>query len=75
MGILSNDDKILSAAAETYNKLLEKNPSNADAWNNMAVCVQEMGRDDLSRQYFERARDLKRYNKDRSRKRNLDTMV
>jgi len=75
MGILSNDDKILSAAAETYNKLLEKNPSNADAWNNMAICVQEMGRDDLSRQYFERARDLKRYNKDRSRKRNLDTMV
>ncbi len=75
MGILSNDDKILSTAAETYNKLLEKNPSNADAWNNMAVCVQEMGRDDLSRQYFERARDLKRYNKDRSRKRNLDTMV
>ena len=34
-----------------------------------------MGRDDLSRQYFERAKDLKRYNKDRSGKRNLDTIV
>lgn len=75
IGILRDDDKILSAAVDTYNRLLEKNPANADAWNNMGVCAQEMGREDLSRQYFERAKDLKRYNKDKSRMRNLDTMV
>jgi len=75
IGILRDDDKILSAAADTFNRLLEKNPSNADAWNNMGICVQEMGREDLSRQYFERAKDLKRYNKDRFRKRDLDTIV
>lgn len=75
IGILRDDNKILSAAADTYNRLLEKNPANADAWNNMGICVQEMGREDLSRQYFERAKDLKRYNKDRYRKRDLDTIV
>jgi PAS domain S-box-containing protein len=75
IGVLRADDTILSAAADTYNRLLEKNPANADAWNNMGVCAQEMGREDLSRQYFERAKELKRYNKDRSRMRNLDTIV
>jgi len=75
IGILRDDDRVLAAAAETYNRLLEKNPSNADAWNNMGICVQEMGRDDLSRQYFERARDLKRYNKDKFHRRNFDAMV
>jgi CheY-like chemotaxis protein len=75
LGVLRDDDNILSAAVDTYNRLLERNPSNADAWNNMGVCAQEMGREDLSRQYFERARDLKRYNKDRYRMRNLDTIV
>jgi len=60
---------------ETYNRLLEKNPQNASAWNNMGICVQEMGRDDLSRQYFERAREIKRSNKDKFRRRNLDTIV
>ncbi|MGA2104571.1 response regulator [Methanoregula sp.] len=75
LGILRDDSRILSAAADTYNQLLEKNPANADAWNNLGICVQAMGRDDLSRQYFERAKDLKRYNKDRFRKRNLDTIV
>ena len=62
LGILRDDSRILSAAADTYNQLLEKNPANADAWNNLGICVQAMGRDDLSRQYFERAKDLKRYN-------------
>jgi tetratricopeptide (TPR) repeat protein len=75
LGVLRDDDKILSAAVDTYNRLLERNPANADAWNNMGVCAQEMGREDLSRQYFERARNLKRYNKDRYRIRNLDTIV
>jgi len=75
LGILRDDSKILSAAVDTYNQLVEKNPQNADAWNNMAICVQTMGRDDLSKQYFDRARDLKRYNKDKTRKRNLDTIV
>ncbi len=75
IGILRDDNKILAAAVETYNRLLEKNPQNASAWNNMGICVQEMGRDDLSRQYFDRAREIKRYNKDRFRRRNLDTIV
>ncbi|WP_292424633.1 response regulator [Methanoregula sp.] len=75
IGILMNDDKILSAAVDAFNRLLEKNPENADAWNNMGICVQEMNRDDLARQYFDRARDLKKFKKDRVRKRNLETIV
>jgi PAS domain S-box-containing protein len=75
LGVLRDDTQILSAAVDAYNQVLEKNPSNAEAWNNMGICAQAMGRDDLSRQYFERARDLKRYNKDKARKRNLDALV
>ncbi|MGB8308853.1 MAG: response regulator [Methanoregula sp.] len=75
LGILRDDARILSAAADTYNQLLERNPANAEAWNNLGICVQEMGRSDMSRQYFDRAKDLKRYNKDRFKKRNLDTIV
>ena len=75
IGILRDDEKILTAAMEAYNRLLEKNPSNADAWNNMGICAQEVGREDLSRQYFERARDLKRYNKDKFRRRNIESLI
>ena len=75
IGILRNDTEILSAAVDTYNRLLEKNPANADAWNNMGICAQKMDREELSRQYFERAGDLKRYNKDQVRKRNLGALV
>lgn len=75
IGILRDDNRILAAAVETYNRLLEKNPANADAWNNMGICMQAMGRDDQSRQYFERARDLKKNNRDRVRKRDLELLV
>jgi PAS domain S-box-containing protein len=75
IGVLRDDIEILSAAVDAYNQLLEENPSNADAWNNLGICIQAMGRDDLSRQYFERARDLKLHNKDKTRKRNIDTLV
>ena len=75
LGILRDDNQILSAAVDAYNQLLDKNPSDADAWNNMGICVQAMGRDDLSRQYFERAKDLRRYNKEKIRRRNLESLV
>jgi PAS domain S-box-containing protein len=75
LGILRNDTEILSAALDTYSRLLEKNPANADAWNNMGICAQKMNREELSRQYFDRAGDLKRYNKNLVRKRNLGALV
>ena len=75
LGILREDTEILSAAVETYNRLLAKNPANADAWNNMGICAQKMNREEQSRQYFARAADLKRYNKSQVRKRNLESLV
>ena len=75
MGILRDDPTILSAAIDAYNQVLDKNPSDAEAWNNMGLCARAMGRDDLSRQYFERAKDLRRYNKEKIRRRNLDALV
>ena len=75
LGILRDDPTILSAAVDAYNQLLDKNPSDADAWNNMGICAQAMGKEELSRQYFERAKDLRRYNKEKIRRRILDTMV
>lgn len=59
----------------TYNKVLEINPNNADAWNGLGVCMKEQGKEELSRQYFERAQNLVRWGKAKRKVRNLDTIV
>jgi CheY-like chemotaxis protein len=74
IGILQGDRKILEQAVNAYNEVLEKNPALADAWNNLGICTKGQGKDELSRQYFERARDLKRFNKDQFHKRNLESL-
>lgn len=75
IGILQGQKNAIAAAVRTYNKILEVNPNNADAWNGLAVCIKEQGKDELSRQYNERARDLARSGKAHKKVRNLDTLV
>jgi len=75
IGILRGDRKILEQAVNAYNDVLEKNPAYADAWNDLGICAKELGKEELSRQYFERASELKRFNKDRFHKRNLESLI
>ncbi|OPX63604.1 MULTISPECIES: response regulator [unclassified Methanoregula] len=75
IGILRGQKNAIAAAVKTFNKVLEINPNNADAWNGLAVCMKEQGRDEISRQYYERAQNLVRWGKAKRKVRNLDTIV
>jgi CheY-like chemotaxis protein len=75
IGILRGQKNAIAAAVRTFNKVLELNPNNADAWSGLGVCMKEQGKDEISRQYYERAQDLVRWGKARRKIRNLDTIV
>ena len=75
IGILRGQKKAIAAAVRTYNRVLEINPNNAEAWNGLGVCMKEEGKDEISRQYYERAQDLVRWGKAKRKVRNLDTIV
>jgi DNA-binding response OmpR family regulator len=75
IGILQGQKNAIAAAVKTFNKVLEINPNNADAWNGLAVCMKEQGKDEISRQYYERAQNLVRWGKAKRKVRNLDTIV
>ena len=67
IGILRGQKNAIAAAVRTFNRVLEINPNNADAWNGLGVCMKEQGKDEISRQYYERAQDLVRWGKARTK--------
>ncbi len=75
IGILRGQKNAIEAAVKAYNKVLEINPNQAEAWNNLGVCMKELGKDELSRQYCERSGDLIRRNAAWKKMRNFDTLV
>ena len=75
IGILQQQKNAIAAAVRTYNKILEFNPNNADAWNGLGVCMKEQGKDEMSREYYERARNLVHSGKANRKARKLDTIV
>jgi DNA-binding response OmpR family regulator/Flp pilus assembly protein TadD len=75
IGILKGQKNAINAAVRAYNRILEVNPNNADAWNCLAACMKELGKEEMSRQYYSQAQDLISRGKSRSRIRNLDSLV
>jgi len=65
IGIMRRDNKILENAIRNFALVAEINPNNANAWNHLGVCIKEIGRDEESRQAFERAGGIMRAKKDR----------
>jgi len=65
----------LDAAAQVFSKVVEINPNQADAWNSLGVCMKEQGKSELSRQYFDRAKDLVLWNKAYKKTRNFDVLT
>ena len=60
IGILQGQKNVIAAAVRTFNRIVEINPNDAEAWNGLGVCMKELGKDELSRQYYERAQELVR---------------
>jgi Flp pilus assembly protein TadD len=72
MGILREQKALIDAAVLAFNKVLEINPNNAEAWNGLGICMKELGKNETARQYFDRSNELGRSGKARFKKRNLD---
>jgi DNA-binding response OmpR family regulator/Flp pilus assembly protein TadD len=75
MGILREEKTLIDAAVRAFNKVLEINPNNAEAWNGLGICMKELGKNETAYQYFERASELGKAGKARFRKRNLDSLT
>jgi hypothetical protein len=75
IGILRGQKNAVAAAVRTYNRVLEINPNNADAWSSLGVCMKEQGKEELARQYFDRAQNLVRWGKAKRKTRNFDAIV
>jgi DNA-binding response OmpR family regulator len=75
IGILRGEKNTIGSAVEAFNRVLEINPNHAWAWNGIAICMKELGKDETARQYFDRSNELIRTGKARYKKRNLATLV
>jgi len=75
IGILRGQKSAIEAAVKAYNKLLEINPNQAEAWNSLGNCMKELGKSELTRQYYDRSGDLIRRGIARKKMRDLNTLV
>ncbi len=75
IGILRHRQDFIELAIQNLNLLLEKNPNHSEAWNCLGICSKEMGKDVISRQYFEKSRELIKQGKNRKKSRNLDLLT
>jgi Flp pilus assembly protein TadD len=75
MGILHEQKKLIDAAVGAFNRLLEVNPNNAEAWNGLGICMKVLGKNETARQYFERSNELGKMGKAKFKKRNLDSLT
>jgi CheY-like chemotaxis protein len=64
IGVLYRKRKVIDLAITTFATVTEINPNNASAWNHLGICIKETGRDEESRQAFERSRSILRAKKD-----------
>jgi len=72
IGILRQRRDLLESAVQILNRVVEKNPNNAEAWNCLGTCSKELGKEQLSRQYFDKSRDLIKQGKNKKKTRSFD---
>ncbi len=64
IGVLNMDNKYLDSAIQTFRMVVNILPYNAEAWNHLGICHKEIGKDEVSKFYFDRAREIKHSMKD-----------
>ncbi len=64
IGVLYNSNKYLDSAIQTFKMVVDLLPNNAAAWNHLGICHKEMGKEEESKFFFDRARDIKLWKKD-----------
>lgn len=64
IGVLNMDNNYLDSAIQTFRMVVNILPNNMEAWNHLGICHKEMGKDEESTFYFDRAREIKHSMKD-----------
>jgi CheY-like chemotaxis protein len=75
IAILRQKRDLLEVAVQVLNRVVDLNPNQAEAWNSLGVLSKELGKDSLSRQYYEKSRELIKHGKNRKKTRNLEQLV
>ncbi len=75
IGILRQRRDLIESAVLVLNRVVDLNPNQAEAWNSLAVLSKELGKELLSRQYFEKAKILIKNGQNRKKTRPLDLQV
>jgi len=75
LGILRQRRDLLESAVKDLNRIVEKNPNHAEAWNSLGICSQELGKEKVSRQYFEKSRDLIKQGKNKKKTRSFESNI
>jgi tetratricopeptide (TPR) repeat protein len=75
IGILRQRKELIVSAILVLNRIVEKNPNHADAWNRLGICSKELGKDLESRRYFEKSREIIKTGKNRQKKRDFDVSM
>lgn len=63
IGLLHMNSKYLDSATQIFKMVVNLMPNNMAAWNHLGICYKEMGRQEESKFYFDRARDINLWNK------------
>jgi DNA-binding response OmpR family regulator len=64
IGLLNMSNKYLDSAIATFKMVINQLPNNMNAWNHIGICYKEKGQIEESKFYFDRARDIRTWNKD-----------
>jgi PAS domain S-box-containing protein len=75
IGILHQQRDLIETAAQILNRVVEINPTHAEAWNSLGICAKELGKEKLSRQYYEKSRELIKEGSNRKKTRDFDSLV
>jgi DNA-binding response OmpR family regulator len=75
IGILRQRRDLIESAVQVLNRIVEMNPNQAEAWNSLGICSKELGKEKLSRQYYEKSQELVKQGKNRKKTRDFDTLV
>ena len=75
IGILRQRRDLIESAVQVLNRIVEMNPDQAEAWNSLGICSKELGKEKLSRQYYEKSQELIKLGNNRKKTRDFDTLV
>ena len=75
IGILRQRQDLLESAVQILNRVVEKNPNHAEAWNCLGICSKELGKELSSRQYFDKSRELIKHGKNKKKTRSFDFLT